>query len=640
MAFKEVVNMWKKVLTILLLFTLAVSANGEVSMANKYCNLQGGDKIRDSYTDINTGFDALDVDISALNADISVLDGRVDTIITTPISGEGSAQELIDARGGSATLGARLDEVDASLAEIATEVDELNTNKADKTEVNAVNLRVDNLVIPISPENTNLEVTDAHNSIVKNKNFDSLKERFEENEQDLVDIKNLVNSKPPLGSFEVGRLNSDGVPADDMSYRVRSANAETYIIETTLHVKEGFKFIVYYYANTTTQYASSNSGWVTNSHTIPANSIVRIMIARVAETASEIADVNVFVSNVYEDISSPLTRALNTIKNEDLPLYWKTYLDNKINDINDSIYLIGNHGDYFAWFTDYHVPLNAGYTVKICNYIKENTRLEKVIFGGDILTINDTKDVAVDMISDFVEEFKTINGKILIGNHEYNRYTELVDDYLTADYLYPLITKQYETDPIVNLQSNMYYYVDNSAQKIRYIYLNTNYSATQFLIDLTQQIWLVDTLNDVNEGWYVVLFTHMFYGSVNADFTLTKDLIGERIQLLCEAFQTRGSGSDEWGGRTITYDFTNAKGSMACVITGHTHNDYHEQANGFPIIACVCDAYQGSSQNPAYPRTRGTYTEQAIDLFFIDTIAKTINTIRIGSGNDRTFVFD
>jgi hypothetical protein len=127
MAFKEVVNMWKKVLTILLLFTLAVSANGEVSMANKYCNLQGGDKIRDSYTDINTGFDALDVDISALNADISVLDGRVDTIITTPISGEGSAQELIDARGGSETLGARLDGVDSTLAENTQDIIDINT---------------------------------------------------------------------------------------------------------------------------------------------------------------------------------------------------------------------------------------------------------------------------------------------------------------------------------------------------------------------------------------------------------------------------------------------------------------------------------------------------------------------------------
>jgi hypothetical protein len=67
-------------------------------------------------------------------------------------------------------------------------INELNTNKATKEEVNnnveATNLRIDNLVIPLSPENANLEVTDAHNSIIKNKNFNSLKERYEEVEAD------------------------------------------------------------------------------------------------------------------------------------------------------------------------------------------------------------------------------------------------------------------------------------------------------------------------------------------------------------------------------------------------------------------------------------------------------------------------
>ncbi|MBK5243049.1 polysaccharide deacetylase family protein [Clostridium sp.] len=73
-------------------------------------------------------------------------------------------------------------------------VEQLATNtqqiilKAEKTEVNAVDLRVDNLVIPISATNTNIEVTDAHNSIVKNKTFTSLKNRLEASETDVVNI--------------------------------------------------------------------------------------------------------------------------------------------------------------------------------------------------------------------------------------------------------------------------------------------------------------------------------------------------------------------------------------------------------------------------------------------------------------------
>lgn len=119
-------------------------------------------------------------------ATVDELNERIDTLITTPISGEAAAQELIDARGGKATLGDRFGGIDSQLEDVATQTNSLKASKAEKTEVNATNLRIDNLVIPISPENTNIEVTDAHNSIVKNKNFASLKARLEESEQDLV----------------------------------------------------------------------------------------------------------------------------------------------------------------------------------------------------------------------------------------------------------------------------------------------------------------------------------------------------------------------------------------------------------------------------------------------------------------------
>jgi hypothetical protein len=84
-------------------------------MANKYCNLVGTNKIKDEYTKINTGFDGVEADITAVNT-------RVDTIITTPISGEAAAQELVDARASAvksktfATLDARFEETEQDVA--------------------------------------------------------------------------------------------------------------------------------------------------------------------------------------------------------------------------------------------------------------------------------------------------------------------------------------------------------------------------------------------------------------------------------------------------------------------------------------------------------------------------------------------
>ena len=78
---------------------------------NKYCNLVGTNKIVDEFEKINTGFGLVDADVKAL-------DSRVDEIITTPIGSEGSAQELIDARGGADTLGDRLDNINTAKADI------------------------------------------------------------------------------------------------------------------------------------------------------------------------------------------------------------------------------------------------------------------------------------------------------------------------------------------------------------------------------------------------------------------------------------------------------------------------------------------------------------------------------------------
>jgi hypothetical protein len=112
----------------------------------------------------------------------------------------------------------QINSLDAHKAD-KTEVNILATTKANVTDLNqtnndvsATNLRIDNLVIPISPENVNIEVTDAHNSIVKDKNFASLKDRFEENEQDLAQHKLdyatqsefLVTNLLPYGDFNAG----------------------------------------------------------------------------------------------------------------------------------------------------------------------------------------------------------------------------------------------------------------------------------------------------------------------------------------------------------------------------------------------------------------------------------------------------
>lgn len=90
----------------------------EEKMANKYCNLQGSSKIKDTYTDINVGFNKVETDVTnldnAVNLEISnrqnadaALHTRIDNIVNNPDSGKDA--EIVDARNSYSTLKARLD---------------------------------------------------------------------------------------------------------------------------------------------------------------------------------------------------------------------------------------------------------------------------------------------------------------------------------------------------------------------------------------------------------------------------------------------------------------------------------------------------------------------------------------------------
>lgn len=92
-------------------------------MTNKYCNLDGTKKIKNEYGKINIGFDAVETDINSTNT-------RVDNIITTPVEGV-SAQEIIDARDGKATLGNNVNGIKTDLAAHKADYASLFTTNAD-----------------------------------------------------------------------------------------------------------------------------------------------------------------------------------------------------------------------------------------------------------------------------------------------------------------------------------------------------------------------------------------------------------------------------------------------------------------------------------------------------------------------------
>jgi len=325
-----------------------------------------------------------------------------------------------------------------------------------------------------------------------------------------------------------------------------------------------------------------------------------------------------------------------------LPDYWLSYLDEKQKEISDIVSYSKDNCDLFLYFSDYHLVSNTCYTPFIIKFLYTKTNRIKVFNGGDIINTEYYAEDAIKIVKSFADSFADIDLYNVFGNHDSNPYGN-PSSHITVNHCYPFLFSKLGTNPNAHLNDDGYYYLDNTIQKIRYIVLNTyergfDLSNSEHLVQLN---WFVDTLNNVEIGWYVVVLAHMIF-DLNKDketntYRIIKTSSGTLISSIMDAYQTKLQGRYA----NYSFDFTDSKGQIACILVGHIHYDFFEQqAAGYPIISILQDAIDYPSllgNNP--PRERGTYTEQAFDIVRINTTEKTIRTVRIGAGENREFQF-
>ena len=85
-------------------------------------------------------------------------------------------------------------------------------------------------------------------------------------------------------------------------------------------------------------------------------------------------------------------------------------------------------------------------------------------------------------------------------------------------------------------------------------------------------------------------------------------------------------------------DFTNDTNTLVMHLAGHVHTDESNFSDGVLSVNTTCDArYTGVSVDPN--RVVGTISEQAFDVFSVDYDARTVKTVRIGYGSDRSLTY-
>jgi lysophospholipase L1-like esterase len=296
--------------------------------------------------------------------------------------------------------------------------------------------------------------------------------------------------------------------------------------------------------------------------------------------------------------------------------YWKTYLDEKINEINHLSQTYGDDADCFIYIADQHRPTGAGNEAEIINYIVDKTTIRNVIFGGDIVQgSNDDVNILKDYIASFNEN---VNILPMRGNHE-------VWGNLSESEFWDIGIKPLEG--YASISDKLYFYYDNPVQKIRYIITDSTYSSSDGSDNLTssdQIKWMQNKILELDQTWTVLVFHHgIWTASKTAEMTINND-----GQLMIDSLES-------------IYD--QADCTIAGLYAAHCHRDHNQiSEKGLLLVGTTldCCAYGQSSYDIYNPnRTKGTISEHAFDVVFFIPKESKIRTIRIGAGNDRTLSY-
>jgi hypothetical protein len=323
------------------------------------------------------------------------------------------------------------------------------------------------------------------------------------------------------------------------------------------------------------------------------------------------------------------------------------YIEDKISAINtlQSKYL---KGDILAFITDLHINDNFMTSFKLLKEVCKKTGMNKIVCGGDLPTAYGTKEQMYDMT------YKSINALydncdysklyMLRGNHDLtiNDTANSTGYTATEAEMYNAFMRRQET--YVNKDNNkLYYYFDNTNEKIRYICLDTSDGNIQYGtntawgvpygVSQEQVNWILNTaLNIINEdGWTVVFFGHI---PVNAGLNSYGGGTLASIDAILKALKNKTSCVYSDGTITINFNFATSKAELVGYICGHNHMDDNCVDNNVLYLSTLCDArYQDSG----ITRTQGTTSAGAFDIITLNTETKTLNLTRIGAGSDRVF---
>ncbi len=311
---------------------------------------------------------------------------------------------------------------------------------------------------------------------------------------------------------------------------------------------------------------------------------------------------------------SSCDRLSEEVNISDIPGYYfeNNYLDNRVKAINDAIAECSDGCETFFWITDIHwePDLNTRKSPMLIKYIASKTMVNKILNGGDT---GNSQVICENAIAQLKNAIGSNRVYTVTGNHEIvdaSRYESPFER--VANEL-----RGHNSDIVYGDVDQSYFFFDNIDEKIRYVGLSSfglYFDGDCEKTYTTEQLkWFKDKALNVETGWTIVVFTHSIYYVSCANDKLGVGPIG------AEAF-------------IDAIDNYQGKGTIACVLIGHTHRDrIHIGNSGIPYIISSCDRYASYNGDINVSRIPGTISEQHFEVVVIDKQKRRIKLFSIGA---------
>lgn len=447
-------------------------------------------------------------------------------------------------------------------------------------------------------------------------------------------------------NWVLGTVNWDGtLQTSNNRYRF---NERLYLEkDTTIEVKNGFRFFVCGYASEESEGLITYTDWKT-SYTTDKDMYVIIVFATNDSSLVETSSINDKITFTRDSVLKS-----NLIEDEKLPDYYSSYLNNKINLIRNKLSLNPKNKIAFYHISDQHYPNNSHMSKLIMEEINKKCNINLCFNTGDYINEQiQNKNKAIDLMLK-ANELQYVNDKYfsVVGNHDDNaNYTHTnsnrkLSNAITNGEYYNYLFKNIKDVEVG--ETGKYYYYDDKLKKIRFICLdcfdndsyepieNTEYIKPKpYEISVNQINWLINKALKVADDYSVVVFSHIPLTTTEhmQDSMKNWDL----VRNILKGFKEKSQGGWVSDNVDCNFDFRNNSSDLIGCFAGHVHLDIIKKENNITHNIILNDSCVNDLEGQPL-RKLGSVNETAFDVVIIDTLSKKVELIRVGAGIDRYF---